>query len=196
MRIPRIPGKAMALTAACAVCIPATVAACSSSSSGSSFGPGDATVSGTIQGATVPASDVVGLYYVATFDGGVSQAQAGVIVTNVANACGVLQAHGNPPNATSLELVVSALGSSVATGNYAIVPQGYGASASYATVDGNCNPSFVDGATGGSITLTTVSGSTIAGTFDLTFGSDHLTGSFSAPICTYSAGDGGTSTCM
>ena len=50
-----------------------------------------------------------------------------------------------------------------------------------------CALTDTQSATGGSVTLTTASASVIAGTFDLTFageaGTDHITGSFSAPIC-------------
>jgi hypothetical protein len=160
-------------------------AACSSSSGG---GTGTASVTGTIQGAAVPASDTVGLSSVAS---GGSEAAVGAIITNIAGACGVLQSHGNPPSATALIVAVTAMGGSVATGTYGVVSQGFGASASYATEDTSCNTSFSENASSGSVTLTTVSASTVAGTFDLTFGSDHLTGSFSAPICSYTTADGG-----
>jgi hypothetical protein len=176
---------------AAAVSIGATVAACSSSSGGA--GSGTASVTGTIQGAAVPASDAVGLSSVAS---GGSEAAVGAIITNVASACTVLQDHGNPPGATALIVAVSAMGGSVATGTYAVVTQGFGATASYATQDATCNTSFSENASGGSVTLTTVSGSTVAGTFDLTFGSDHLTGSFSAPICSYAPADGGATACQ
>jgi hypothetical protein len=143
-------------------------------------------VSGTIQEAGVPATDSVGQHYVITSDAGVSQAQVGALITNVANACSVLQRQGNPPSATSLEIVVTALGTSVATGTYTIVPQGgYGATASYTTEDDDCNTTLSETATGGTVTLTTASSSSVAGTFDLTFDTDHVTGSFSAPVCSY-----------
>jgi hypothetical protein len=166
----------------------AAVAACSSSSGGSS---GTASVTGTIQGAAVPSSDAVGLSSVAS---GGSEAAVGAIITNIAGACGVLQSHGNPPSATALIVAVTAMGGAVATGTYGVVAQGFGASASYATDDMSCNTSFSEGASAGSVTLTVVSGSTVAGTFDLTFGSDHLTGSFSAPVCSYTTADGGATT--
>lgn len=179
-RVWKAAATAMALTA------------CSSSSGG---GSGSASVTGTIQGAAVPASDSVGLSSVSTANG-TSEAAVGAIITNVANACGVLQSHANPANATALVLAVSASGSSVGTGTYDIVSQGFGATASYAKQDSTCNTSFSENASGGSVTLTAVSGSSVSGTFDLTFGSDHVTGSFSAPICSYSAGDGGVSACQ
>jgi hypothetical protein len=37
--------------------------------------------------------------------------------------------------------------------------------------------------TGGSVVVTEVSSAGIKGTFDLTFGTDHITGSFDAPTC-------------
>ncbi len=179
-----------AWSTAATVSILAALPACSSSSGGG--GDGTASVTGTIQGAAIPASDAVGLSSVAS---GSSEAAVGAIITNIASACSVLQDHGNPPSATALVVAVSAMGGSVATGTYGIVSQGFGATASYATEDATCNTSFSESASSGSVTLTTVSGSTVAGTFDLTFGGDHLTGSFSAPVCSYSASDAGATAC-
>jgi hypothetical protein len=169
--------------------------ACSSSSSGGG-GSGSASVTGTIQGATVPSNDAVGLSSVAS-NNGVTEAAVGVIVTSVNNACGVLQDHGNPANATALVVEVAAMGSSVATGTYNIVSSGFGATASYAAQDQNCNTTLNETASSGTVTISSNSGSSVSGTFDLTFDGDHLTGSFTAPICSYSTStDGGTAACM
>lgn len=51
----------------------------------------------------------------------------------------------------------------------------------------------VTSATAGSVTVTSVDGSHIAGTLDLTFGNDHVTGSFDATSC--SAFDVNVSSC-
>jgi hypothetical protein len=143
----------------------------------------------------VPATDAVGLSSVST-QNGVTEAAVGAIITNIANACSVLQDHGNPPGATALVVAVTASGGSVATGTYDIVSQGFGATASYATQDAMCNTSLNETASSGTVTLSSVSGSSVSGTFDLTFFSDHLTGSFSAPICSYStATDAGAGAC-
>jgi hypothetical protein len=53
---------------------------------------------------------------------------------------------------------------------------------------------------GGSVTVCNA-GASLAGTFDLTFGTDHVTGTFDAPLCDWNVdasaggGDGGAA-CM
>jgi hypothetical protein len=48
--------------------------------------------------------------------------------------------------------------------------------------NGDCAGTFIAGADGASVVISAV-GASIAGTFDVTFGSDHVTGSFDAPLC-------------
>jgi hypothetical protein len=166
--------------------------ACSSSSGG---GQATANVSGTIQGRVVSTNDAVGL----SSSSGSSEAAVGAIITSVRGACSVLQSHGNPSSASALLLAVSAKGGSVPDGTYVVVPGGqFGATASFSLTDADCNQVENLTATGGSITLTSTGGSAIAGSFDLTFGTDEVKGTFSAPICSYTpvSADAGASTCM
>lgn len=51
-------------------------------------------------------------------------------------------------------------------------------------------------ASSGSITYTTVNDTLVEGTYDLWFGSDHVTGTFSAPHCTLCAPRPNTQTCL
>ncbi len=50
--------------------------------------------------------------------------------------------------------------------------------------------------TGGTVTVSAVSSSALAGSFDLMFGNDHVTGSFNAPNCAALGQTGNSSTCQ
>jgi hypothetical protein len=170
------------------------IAACSGTTTG--VGGASTSVSGTVGGKPVATTDSAGL--VGTLSGTGSRATyAGVIVVNKAGVCGLLQGNANPPNATSLTLVV-ATGSvntppPVGVGTYTISatpppPDANGnvtqASASFSAQDQSCNKTTSLTAQSGSISIKSVSGSDISGSFDVMFPSgDHLTGSFSAPVC-------------
>jgi phosphopentomutase len=165
----------------------AALAACSSSSGGG--GDGSATVNGTIQGMAIPAMAAVGLNSIA-MAGSMTESAVGAAITNISGACGVLQNHGNPPDASTLKVEVVANSASVAPGTYMIVSQGFGATANYVLEDQNCIDQLKETATSGTVTISSV-GSSVNGSFDLMFGSDHLTGTFSAPICVYTPSDAG-----
>ena len=69
------------------------------------------------------------------------------------------------------------------------------AAAAFTAEDAKCKPTSDEQATHGTITLTQITTTTVAGTFDLTFANgDHLTGSFEAPVCTGTTLPGQTST--
>ena len=193
----RVRAMAMAMAGAAAWLVAVTAATPGCGSSGGGGGDASASLTGTIGGKSVPSSDGVGIRSVVSH-GSTSEAAAGVILTNVANACGVLQAHGNPPGATTLTIVVTASGNAVPAGTYAVSGSGgFGASASFTAEDANCNIDSIAQAYTGSVTLTTSTASEVAGSFDLTFeGQDHVTGVFSAPVCAYGApGDAGPAAC-
>lgn len=59
-----------------------------------------------------------------------------------------------------------------------------GTRVTYQAQDANCTETVNEGASSGTVTYTTANSSVIAGSFDVTFPSgDHLTGTFSAPLC-------------
>jgi hypothetical protein len=71
----------------------------------------------------------------------------------------------------------------------------------YGTFGPECVVTNVETATAGSVTVTQASNTEIDGTFDVTLGTDQITGSFAAPTCATTpligplpagAGDGGT----
>jgi hypothetical protein len=65
--------------------------------------------------------------------------------------------------------------------------------AQYTKFDATCQ-STGESATSGTVTFTRVDSCGVVGTFDLTFNADHVTGSFSAPVCA-NLPDGGASAC-
>ena len=76
-------------------------------------------------------------------------------------------------------------------------PGGIGGAVSLLLQDQSCNPTLHSTATQGSVTLTTASSVTVAGSFDVTFPTgDHVTGTFSGPVCTFNTLDAATPTCQ
>jgi hypothetical protein len=175
----------------------ALVAACGGSTSTLGGGGGSAAVNGKAGGTAFDVVEAVGLVGTQT-DNGTTASYAGVAITNIAGTCALLQRHGNPKSAQALTMEVIVTSSSVVSGTYAVGGQTAPfASAAFAAQDATCTTTTDEQATSGSIVLTTVSAATVDGTFDLTFaGGDHLTGSFTAPVCNYDiTSTSGTSAC-
>lgn len=167
--------------AGCAA-VAVAVAACGGSSNSVGATSGSATVSGTIGGQSVPTTNVVAV--VGSETTGVTTVQLdSILVTSVSDPCSFLQNPMNRiPNATSLVLAAGAIAPSVPTGTYDVGKYGY---AQYDADSATCTLTTSETATSGSVVLTSVSSDTIGGTFDVTMANgDHLTGSFSAPVCT------------
>jgi hypothetical protein len=175
----------------------ALLAACSGSTSTLGGGGGSAAVNGKAGGTAVDAVEAVGL--VGTqMENGTTASYAGVAITNIAGTCALLQRHGNPKNAQALTMEVVGTGTSIAPGTYAVGGQTTPfASAAFDAQDATCTSTTNEQATSGSVVLTAVSSASIDGSFDLTFpGGDHLTGSFTAPVCKYDlTSTSGTSAC-
>jgi hypothetical protein len=92
------------------------------------------------------------------------------------------------PNEARLAITLASGTTPLAPGFYAIVPSLAGAglvgSAEFSTTDAQCAPAGQVQAAAGSVTVSTVDGSSIAGDFQLDFsGGDHLQGEFTAPYC-------------
>jgi hypothetical protein len=105
-----------------------------------------------------------------------------------------------------LELAVGVETGTVATGTFAVAGPDAGADAPIAgaqlsTSNATCQSAPTVEATGGSITLTQVSATTVTGTYDVTFGAQgSFSGSFNVDICELPDGggvpdDGGAPTC-
>jgi hypothetical protein len=152
--------------------------------SGSSPAPGGSrgTVSGTAHGHTLAVGDALAL------DGATQSQDASaknpyslVALTSYAGICAYVQGathlgHGG----WVLEMTAGASYPPM-QGTYAVPLQ---ANALFAEADASCQPLGSELAQGGSITFDAVAPTLLSGTFDLTFSAgDHLTGSFSAPVC-------------
>jgi hypothetical protein len=170
-------------------------AACGSSGSGSSP-PGSAagSATGTVGGASLDVQD-------AFLANGVTTGTV-VGVVSFADACATLYTSKRVPkgsSALSFQLVSYASGSAgpvTAPGTFTLIGGHPGADAfgaEWSFVDASCADTTVS-ATGGTVTVTAASGSQLTGTFDLTFGSDHLTGKFRALDCA-AANSQGNPTC-
>jgi hypothetical protein len=168
------------LSFACFACASA-LAACGGSTGSSGTAGGSATISGTVGGQGVPTTEAIGI--AGTEAQGSAQVQlAGVVITNFAGACDLLQSPTHrQANATDLMLMVGAVAPSVPAGTY---PIGSLAIAQYGADSATCTSTTSERAQSGSIVLTSVTSTEIQGTFDVTMtNGDHLTGSFDAPVC-------------
>lgn len=127
--------------------------------------------------------------------GGQAQRQSGlVIISSASDICERVTANSEPTNAQLLTLQLreaDAAGNSSApghSGTYAITSNGSPTSGQFAwaffvAVGAQTSDSSQMQASGGSVTLTDVADGRYGGSFDLTFGSDHLTGSFDSSNC-------------
>jgi hypothetical protein len=157
--------------------------ACSTSSSSKS--PVFTSVSGTLMGRSVSPA------YATAAKGIYDQEypnQVTVFIASSSNPCGMLQQLVTNPNVERANLLAIALVLGATDASAVVTPGTYTAngnpdelSASYSSYDAQCNMTGSE-ATAESVTLTSA-GSSYEGTFDLTFGPDHVTGSFVAPLC-------------
>lgn len=173
---------------------------------GSSSAKGSATVTGTLGGQTLAPLDAVALKgtYDPSYPGIVS-----IFFANVSGLCALynqeLNYSGGALKANSFDLGFT-LGdttatSVVATGMYTLTAHpDFIDNVGWDSYDGACNATHGPSATAATVNLTSV-GDVYAGTYDITFtGGDHVTGTFTAPLCTIvppasqdaGAADGGT----
>lgn len=139
----------------------------SGGSGGHENGVGTATVTGTIGGKAFAPMDAV-----AYFPGDISIVDfAGVCARGLSEA---------KPGATYLYIFN---GNGFALGTTQVGATGATLDVQTMIVDSQCN-STGENASAGNLTLTTVAPDSVSGTFDFTFPSGKLTGSFSAAMCT------------
>ena len=168
--------------------------ACGPSTGTTSSAAGSAT--GTVGGVSLGVQD-------AFFANGVTTGTV-VGVTSFSGACETLYSSKRYPRSSvglSLQLIAyeggGPAGPVTAPGTFALLGTSVGGDtfgASWDSVDGSCGDTTTQ-ATGGTVTVTAVTASQLTGTFDLTFGGDHVTGSFSATDCAAAAGSQGNPTC-
>jgi len=158
-----------------AVSIIAVALACSSSS-------GSGSVDGTVGGTSLSVSDAV-VYSVTS--------STAIAVVSTSGMCDYFDKGEFPKNITALVMYVSP---PVTTpGTFQVGSPG-AVEATWSVYDASCNATPTN-ATAGSVTLTAVTPARITGTFDLNFGTDHVSGSFSAASCAATADASAPSTC-
>lgn len=159
--------------------------ACSSpSSAGESTG--SCTVSGSLLGAPLTVRDCASA----------TSTTAGRFVTDIAitdfgGACGILMSNALRANSKVLDLHFNS-SSALALGTYNVGSSGF--DAQFATYGPTCDSPSGESAGGGNVVVTRLT-PTIDGTFDLSFGADHVTGGFSVPNCSPGSTPGPTA-CM
>ena len=175
----------------------ALLACGSSSAGGTAQGSAAGSATGTVRGVALGVQDAFFSNEVAT----------GTVlgVTSFPGACEALYTNMHYPHGSaglSIQLIAypsggGTAGPVTAPGTFTLLGSTIGGNsfgAAWTSVDASCNPTSVQ-ATGGTIDLTEVTASQLKGTFDLTFGADHLTGSFTASDCAAAAGAQGNPTC-
>lgn len=119
-----------------------------------------------------------------------------VVLSNQADYCAATTAGLTRPNHRSLVAIVTTVDAAgdnpkVAPGTFTVhseAPDGPGsfANAAFNASDAGCSDTLgsdVGNATAGTVVLTQVTSSQIVGSYDLSFGSDTLKGTFTAPAC-------------
>jgi hypothetical protein len=143
-----------------------------------------ASVTGTLLGKTLGAQDAV------TFSAHTTQYEVVVGITDYKGACGL----GNDVKANSNVLAIIYQGATALVPATIDIAQTNTMSVQFTEFDGTCQSPAGESASAGTITFTRVDDCAVTGTFDLTFNTDHVTGSFAAPVCADSP-DGGPSSC-
>jgi hypothetical protein len=154
-----------------------------STACGGQASSGSASVHGTIGGAPIPTTDVVGFFSTAF-----GFTTASVYFTNVRDTCGVLHRElsggPEPPNTAVLAFSVERNGTTIAPGTYDIgCPQNPFCASGFGSTDAHCAMVSQTAPSSGTITFRRVDATWIEGMFDAAFGTDRVTGTFSAPVC-------------
>lgn len=155
-------------------------------------------VSGTVSGIGLTVSDTI--FYPVKDNAG-KTTNLIILLADKGNLCSMLKANRQPKSATGLQIVFYRWGTDNTvlapdTGDYTVVPGGTSVSnggnyamASFMHFDANCsNTLSADAAAGksGLVKLTSVNSAvngSASGSFDITFGTDRVTGGFSGAYC-------------
>ena len=149
---------------------------------------GSAAVTGTIAGKSFASANAV-----ANTSGSGQSVSALVVISDVGNLCGNIDADNDTTNAQALTFDLfeaDMSGNTVApahSGDYVIATDatmtGQLAGANYVAVGASTADKTESVATAGKVTLTGVASGHYVGSFDLTFGTDHVTGTFDTAPC-------------
>jgi hypothetical protein len=167
-----------------AVATAAALAACSSDG----VSTGAATFTGTVGGQALVPRDAFTWLQEDTLSSGHALWSARVIVTDVGGSCGDGRGEAPPATVATLSLDFGGAGVLPSAGTYPVDATGQAAMAEFIASHGVCNFIVGASATSGTITITSASASSLEGSFDVTFAysngpADHVTGTFTAPVC-------------
>jgi hypothetical protein len=144
-----------------------------------------ATVTGTVNGVALDAKDAVA--FVPTLEIGYGEIY--IFITSYPNACSEGQ---EKPESTVFQFQYLGGLSEAAPLGKVCAGSGFGSCANTATfenLDATCSSDNDAGmptktsASSGTVDFTCIDGHAVVGTFDIMFGTDHVTGSFDAPLC-------------
>lgn len=137
---------------------------------------GNASLSGSLAGTALAAKDAIEI-----FDA--TKAKYTFEITDYASACAL----GRDIRAGSNIVSIAYANTSLASGMYDVTKTA-GLSAEFVRYDSTCKASSTETATSGTVTFDSLDECGGAGSFDLTFGSDHVTATFRASVCSVPAG--------
>jgi hypothetical protein len=130
-----------------------------------------------------------------------SSSSVGVVIfSGRSGICALAASNTNPKNTKGLLIVVSNNGTALVAGAYTVTASfsaGKIALVQFVSYDNTCGDITAQEANGvsGTVTLTSVSGNALAGSYDITFDStDHITGSFTGTGCVIPSSTG-TASC-
>jgi hypothetical protein len=148
------------------------------------------TVNGTVGGTGITARG--SLSQVGSITPSGTNDEALIVVSDQDQMCEMLMLHETPKDSTYMQFLVytrdvsGAPAPALGVGQYSVITGSDLSAAQVAAVSfikfSGC-ASTSNAATDGSVTLTHVSADSVQGTYDLSFGDDHVTGSFVAPNC-------------
>ena len=137
---------------------------------------GQASVTGSFAGATLAPKDAIEV-----FDP--TKGRFTILITDYASACSLGRGIHAGSNVVSIVYDHSSLGSGTND-----VTKTEGLSVTYVHYDATCKASQTEKAQSGSITFDRADDCGSAGSFDLVFGSDHVTAKFTASVCLVPSG--------
>jgi hypothetical protein len=205
MMLVRNTAFALGVTVATAICgCGSSSSSSSSSASSSGAAQGGTSVNGTFGGQTLTVQDAIAEIETEAMVP-VTVTSANIFIASVGSLCSLAQRHVSSPDASLLDLNFGGPGTQITPGTYEVNGNGSSAmfgAAYFSSQDARCAGTFSAIGKSGTITITDVSPSSVSGSFDVVFNAtsstgatsataDHVTGHFSAPVCSVPATDGG-----
>lgn len=143
-----------------------------------------ASVTGTLLGKTLTPQDSV------AFEAHTTQYEVVVGITDYKGACGL----GNDVKANSNVIAIVYEDATPLAPATIDITKTNTLSIQLTEFDSTCMTPQGESASSGTVTFTRVDDCAVTGTFDLMFNTDHVTGSFAAPVCAVTP-DGGAASC-